>query len=148
MINFLPQDAMGVVETANGCGDHPSDVQVNIEDIDVVLYYNYGCSCGEWLAAEETKQKKLEEELKRQPGAVGLDDHDDFARGNICGGMCDTWSTTAFRLKNGKYVIASEHSDTTGHGCQCGGSVEIFETKEEFLKLGIEENSEIRRYIR
>lgn len=33
-----------------------------------------------------------------------------------CGSYCDSGSTAAFKLKDGRYVLASESSDSSGHG--------------------------------
>lgn len=48
-------------------------------------------------------------------------------------------ASTLFRLKDGRYVTASVWCDTSGHGCQCGGSLELFDSKAELLKLGVDE---------
>jgi len=80
------QDAMGVVDTASGCSDHPVTLGFTEADIEKVLYYDAGCHCGS------------------------------VSKGGMCNDYCDTWSTAVFRLKNGKYVYANESSDTSGHG--------------------------------
>lgn len=33
-----------------------------------------------------------------------------------CGSYCDSDSTAAFKLKDGRYVLAQEGSDSSGHG--------------------------------
>jgi hypothetical protein len=36
--------------------------------------------------------------------------------GETCDTYCDSWSRAGFRLKDGRYVWATEVSDSSGHG--------------------------------
>lgn len=61
----------------------------------------------------------------------------------------DTDSIALFKLKNGKYVKATEWGDSSGHGCQCGGTVEVFEDMESLLKFGLgdDEREALSKYV-
>ncbi len=85
-MELTTQRAMGIVGAANGCHDHEVELTFEEKDIERVLWVNSGCHCGDEISGGE------------------------------CGSWCDTWSETIFKLKSGKYVKASESSDTSGHG--------------------------------
>ncbi len=40
-------------------------------------------------------------------------------------------------LKDGKFGVLEECEDYTGHGCQCSGSADIFDTLEKAMRLGL-----------
>lgn len=63
--------------------------------------------------------------------------HGTASAGTLCNSYCDTSSEAILVLKDGRWVRATESSDTSGHGCQCSGSVDVFDNKTEFLKLGL-----------
>lgn len=79
-------DGWGVVTTANSCGNHPIELDFAKDDVKMCLYVESGCSCG-------TNSK-----------------------GTTCDSYCDTWSTSILVLKDGRFVMAHESSDTSGHG--------------------------------
>lgn len=149
---FTPSEAWSVIATARGCDHHVEAASsLSEEDIEVVYWFDEGCNCGSLSGqrkAEEAANKRRQALIE---GQEGLDDHDEFERNGagMCRGMCDTWSEAFCRLKDGRYVTAHESSDTSGHGCQCSGSVDIYDTKDDFLRLGLTEASraEIERLI-
>lgn len=57
------------------------------ETIDRVVYLDAGCNCGSLSGG-----------------------------GDVCRGICDTWSWCILALKDGRFVFAHESSDTSGHG--------------------------------
>ena len=81
-----PEAAWNVVVSASDCSNHPCDVPFTAGDIEKVYGADYGCNCGSWLT------------------------------GTNCKDYCDSWGSALFRLKSGKYVIAEESADTSGHG--------------------------------
>jgi hypothetical protein len=47
-------------------------------------------------------------------------------------------SAAVFKAARGKgYIVAVESSDYTGHGCQCSGSAERFDSLSNALRLGL-----------
>ena len=61
----------------------------------------------------------------------------------VCNSYCETGSAVILELKSGRYVYAREVSDTTGHGCQCSGSMEQFDDLESLIACGLDnENRE------
>ena len=42
-----------------------------------------------------------------------------------------------FNTASGKFGAMEESQDYTGHGCQCSSQLEIFETREEAIRLGL-----------
>ena len=117
---FTPSEAWGVVGEATGCSSHSAEVPFTEEDILVVFWYDYGCNCAS--LSEQRKREEAEAARKLAEAAStpeGLDDVDTFDRGGrgaICGGYCDTWSEAYFQLRDGRFVTASETSDSSGHG--------------------------------
>lgn len=57
-----------------------------------------------------------------------------------CGGYCDTESFGIGKTREGKFLVAYENSDSTGHGCRCYGAVQIFDSLEDALNLGLDES--------
>lgn len=79
-------EAMGVVITAvMNCHDG-ARAEVTLENIDLALVVESGCSCGT------------------------------HREGTTCSSLCDTWSFAVMRLKDGRFAYAQESSDTSGHG--------------------------------
>lgn len=49
-------------------------------------------------------------------------------------------SVAVFRAVNGGFIVAAESSDYTGHGCQCSGSAEQFDSLDNALRLGLSDS--------
>ncbi len=50
------------------------------------------------------------------------------------------WDNCAYavgKLKDGRYIAIEEWEDSSGHGCQCGGTSAVYDTLEEALRLGL-----------
>lgn len=103
---FTVENVWSVVDTAAMDCHRGSKIDFNENDIAKVFYYNSGCNCG------------------------------DLFDEKMCNTWCDTWSIAIFQLKDGRYILANEASDTSGHGCQCGGSVETFDCKQDLINCG------------
>lgn len=58
-------------------------------------------------------------------------------RDQMCGTYCDTGSGTIVELHDGHFVYAYEESDTSGHGCQCSGHVELFDSLADLIACGL-----------
>src|SRR5688572_10517497 len=78
------------------CPDHPLSSSVSHDDIASAetLFAAGGCSC------------------------FGV-----TPDGKDCGSYCDSSSFAIGRLRDGQYVLISEWSDSSGHGCQCNGTM-------------------------
>jgi hypothetical protein len=65
------------------------------------------------------------------------------------GNYDDTSSCAIFRLKDGRHVVAEEWSDSTGHGCQCSGAVDVFPNKEDLIQFGFDdaERETLAKYV-
>jgi hypothetical protein len=109
-MTLTAEAAMDVVHQASADCHQGPEVTFKEEDVEKVFYCDGGCNCG--TLSEKT----------------------------TCNTYCDTWSKAIFRLKDGRYVVSEESSDTTGHGWQCSGSVEVFDSKDSLLKLGCTED--------
>ena len=72
-----------VLETTNGCGDHPVDVKA--DEIAKVVATRQWCSC-------------------------------EVGGGEPCHSYCDSYGAAVYLLKDGKYAVVTEQSDTSGHG--------------------------------
>jgi hypothetical protein len=53
-----------------------------------------------------------------------------------CNSYCDSGSFALGKLSDGQFIVVWESSDTTGHGCQCGGGASLHGTLDEALELG------------
>ena len=82
----METQAFSVVESASDCGNHPITCEAFTKD-DIAQVLAYRFGCS----------------CKGAPNTQ-------------CDTYCDRWSFAAMRLKNGKYVVAQEWSDTSGHG--------------------------------
>lgn len=49
-------------------------------------------------------------------------------------------SSTLVELTDGRFLFATEWGDCTGHGCQCSGHVEFFDTLEDAVDCGLDFN--------
>lgn len=58
--------------------------------------------------------------------------------GNTCGTYCDTSSFAVAELSDGRVIVVWESSDSTGHGCQCSGSADLFESLSDALWQGLD----------
>jgi hypothetical protein len=50
------------------------------------------------------------------------------------------WDNMAYaigRLKDGRFIAIEEWEDSTGHGCRCGGTANLYASLEDALKLGL-----------
>lgn len=54
-----------------------------------------------------------------------------------CDSYCDTDSCALIALDSGEFMVAQESSDTSGHGCQCDGSITIHPDLETALRFGL-----------
>lgn len=59
---------------------------------------------------------------------------------NTCGSYCDSGSFAVGELKDGRIIVVREDSDSSGHGCQCSGSADIFDNIDLAMRLGLTEN--------
>lgn len=59
-----------------------------------------------------------------------------------CGSWCDTNSFAIGLLSSGKFVVVEEWSDSSGHGCQCSGSLITVDSFSEALKNLTQETRE------
>jgi hypothetical protein len=84
--NFTTADAMPVIATASSDCHPGAFPEIKEDDIDVVYFAKSYCMCGDSLS------------------------------NTMCKSWCDSGSIAVFSLKNGKYIIAQEDSDTSGHG--------------------------------
>lgn len=112
---FTAEEAWGVVRDAD-CSSHPNEVNFKAEDIDTVFWFDYWCNCGSYSSYRKQQEEEAAKRFKESKGE-GLDDVDIFSREKgVCNSYCDSGSEAYFRLKDGRYVIAVESSDTSGHG--------------------------------
>lgn len=107
MVPETIEAGFGVVLQAAKCDSHPVHIDFTKDDVATCLLVESSCS------------------------------HGTASAGTLCRSYCDTSSESILVLKDGRYVMAHESSDTTGHGCQCSGSVDVYPDRAEFLKLGI-----------
>jgi hypothetical protein len=106
----------GVYEYADSCGDHPLKLEgVSLEGAETLLALG-SCGC-------------------KEPNPEYL----------TCGSWCDSGSFALGRLSDGRYITVRENSDSTGHGCQCNGSADVYATLEEAISLGLTD-SERKHY--
>lgn len=68
-------------------------------------------------------------------GCTGMNE-----RYDTCGSYCDSGSFAIGELKDGRFIVVREDSDSSGHGCQCSGSADIFDNIDLALRLGLTEN--------
>jgi hypothetical protein len=66
----------------------------------------------------------------------------------MCHSCCDTGSVVLFLAADGRYVVAREDSDTTGHGCRCSGGAEAFATLGEAVSLGLTQEDRERLRVK
>jgi hypothetical protein len=45
---------------------------------------------------------------------------------------------TICKLKSGFWILAQEWSDYTGHGCQCSGTLEVFDSLADLVACGLD----------
>lgn len=99
-----------VWENIVSCGDHPPTVPKEIlEGIENIIAMG-GCSC-----------QGVNREYK------------------TCDSYCDSNSFGIGKIKDGRFLVCSEWSDTTGHGCQCNGVTTLHESLEDALLMGLSE---------
>lgn len=67
--------------------------------------------------------------------------HGVASKGQLCGSYCNTWSFVIATTTDNKFLCASESSDTTGHGCQCSGNFEVFDSIEALLATGLSDQA-------
>lgn len=48
------------------------------------------------------------------------------------------------RLNDGRWLTLVESQDYTGHGCQCSGSMSIWPSREEAIRMGLTEEVRLR----
>lgn len=66
--------------------------------------------------------------------------------GNTCNSWCDTTESFGVgQLADGRFIAAMEASDTSGHGCRCIGSAQIYATLDEAIRFGL--NAEMRESL-
>ena len=78
--------ALNICETATRCSDHPGTFPP-IEEWEKVLGAETWCSC-----------------------------YNDKELSNFCGSWCDSYGLAVVKLKNGKFLVAQESSDTLDMG--------------------------------
>lgn len=99
-------------------------IRAKAEEIVDVALSGLGC-CGHYTAEEPLDQ--LRKRIKRVTRAY-------FSEGG--------WGpehSCAFvaQLDDGKWLAVEEGEDTSGHGCQCSGSADIYDTEEEAIRMGV-----------
>lgn len=50
------------------------------------------------------------------------------------------WDNCAYavgKLKDGRFIAIEEDEDSSGHGCRCNGTANIYATLDEALRLGL-----------
>jgi hypothetical protein len=115
MKEFTADQAMGVVAEASDCEKHPSAPTFSAQDIKHVLYYENGCNCGSSVKGmDRSNYSYVHASFNPETGTCGATYAEDGTTTDY--DYCDHWSVTFFRLKDGRYVYASESSDTSGHG--------------------------------
>lgn len=50
----------------------------------------------------------------------------------------DNQSYTVVLLKDGRFGLLSEDEDYTGHGCQCGAATGTYDTLDDLLRFGVD----------
>lgn len=94
------------------------------EEIVDLAFGGLGC-CGHYTAAEPLDQ--LRKRIVR------------VTRASLSEGGWGPEHSCAFiaQLDDGKWLAVEEAEDTSGHGCQCSGSADIYDSEEEAIRLGI-----------
>lgn len=53
------------------------------------------------------------------------------------GDYSESSGVAVFKLDDGRFCVIREWEDTTGHGCQCGGTTEFYASMDDVIKLGL-----------
>jgi len=69
--------------------------------------------------------------------------------GDTCNSYCDTAAFAIGLDPAGKFIVIHEWSDTTGHGCQCDGTMSTHENFKSAYMLGLtdEHRHALQKYI-
>ena len=98
---------LGVLRDAARCHDHPR-WEFTARDVVAVLLAR------RWCPHEEAGERQCGDD---EP--------------------CDSFGAAIFHLRGGRIGVACEASDTTGHGCQCSGTLSVHRTLSFALRLGL-----------